>query len=193
MQPKHKWIYHLNKLGCGVLYGLILLLGLAWTIASADHSGASTAGEIPAPQKGFLAPELSLQTLDGQEVTLASLRGRVVLVNFWASWCPPCRAEMPAMQRIHEAYESQGLTVLAVNSTIQDSQTEAARFAAQNGLTFPIPLDMDGQTARRYAVRSLPTSFFIGRDGLIREVIIGGPMAEALLRTRVENLLKEKP
>jgi thiol-disulfide isomerase/thioredoxin len=175
------------------LYSLILLLGLAWTVASADRSGASTAGKIPAPQKGFLAPELSLQTLDGQEVTLASLRGRVVLVNFWASWCPPCRAEMPAMQRVHEEYENQGLTVLAVNATIQDSQTEAARFAALNGLTFPIPLDMDGQAARRYAVRSLPTSFFIGRDGIIREVIIGGPMAEALLRTRVEKLLKEKP
>jgi cytochrome c biogenesis protein CcmG/thiol:disulfide interchange protein DsbE len=116
-----------------------------------------------------------------------------VLVNIWASWCPPCRAEMPAIERTYQDWRDQGFVVLAVNSTAQDKLADAQTFVTQNSLTFPIPLDESGQVTRLYRVSSLPTSFFIGKDGLIREVVIGGPMAEALLRSRVEQLLKETP
>lgn len=175
-----------------ILYIGVLLLGLAWIAVSAKN-GQPTDRTIAAPQKGFSAPDFSLQTLNGATARLSDLRGQVVLLNFWASWCPPCKAEMPAMQRIYAEYGSQGLIVLAVNSTVQDNAQAAANFAAQNNLTFPILLDSSGQATRLYAIHSLPTTFFIGRDGLIREVVIGGPMSEALLRTRIENLLKERP
>jgi peroxiredoxin len=173
-------------------YGIFLLLGLVWIWASSAPNGV-TGGTIPAPQAGFLAPDFTLQTLDGQTITLSDLRGQVVLVNLWASWCPPCRAEMPAIERTYQDFRAQGFTVLAVNSTVQDKLADAQAFVTQNGLTFPIPLDESGDVTRQYRVSSLPTSFFIGRDGLIREVVIGGPMAEALLRSRVEQLLKETP
>lgn len=174
-----------------LLYGLVLLAGLMWIWLSAAPQGAATGGGIPAPQAGFISPDFTLTTLDGETVTLSGLRGRVVLLNIWASWCPPCRAEMPAMQRVWEEYQARGLVVLAVNSTIQDTPADAQTFVSENGLTFPVLLDTGGEVTRLYRVSSLPTSFFIGADGTIREVVIGGPMAEALLRSRVEQLLKE--
>jgi cytochrome c biogenesis protein CcmG/thiol:disulfide interchange protein DsbE len=172
-------------------YGLILILGLSWIWLSASPANATTSGKIPAPQAGFLAPNFTAQTLDGQTVTLADLRGKVILVNFWASWCPPCRAEMPAIEATYQTYQAQKFVVLAVNSTAQDSLAEARYFINKNRLSFPILLDESGEITRLYRVQSLPTSFFIDGEGMIREVVVGGPMAEVLLTSRVEKLLKE--
>jgi peroxiredoxin len=176
-----------------IFYIAVLLAGLGWIWLSAAPANATTAGKIPAPQAGFLAPDFSLTTLDGQTLTLSDLRGQVVLVNIWATWCPPCRAEMPAIEATYRAYKDQGFVVLAVNSTSQDQQANIQPFMDEYGLTFPVPLDLDGTTTRAYRISSLPSSFFIGRDGVIRDVVIGGPMAEALLRSRIQKLLEEKP
>jgi cytochrome c biogenesis protein CcmG, thiol:disulfide interchange protein DsbE len=100
---------------------------------------------------------------------------------------------MPAIEHTYRDYKDQGLVVLAINSTVQDQLTDAQAFVTANGLTFPILLDTSGEVTRLYKVSALPTSFFIDRDGLIHEVVIGGPMAEALLRSRVEQLLQEQP
>ena len=172
-----------------IIYSLILLLGLAWIFVSADRSETSTAGQIPAPQQGFLAPDFELKTLTGESVKLSDLRGQAVLVNLWATWCPPCRAEMQSIETVYNEYKDQGFVVLAVNMTYQDTQTDIMPFVDQEGLTFPILLDETGAMANAYQLQSLPSSYFIGRDGIIREVVIGGPMAEALLRTRVEDIL----
>ncbi len=112
-------------------------------------------------------------------------------MNFWATWCPPCRAEMPAMQRVFRDYEDRGLIVLAVNSINQNSLNAVGEFIEQYGLTFPILLDDQGVVANEYQIRSLPTTFFIDSKGVIREIVIGGPMSEALLRSRIENMLGE--
>ena len=168
----------------------ILALGLVWIFLSADSSGASTNGLIPAPQKGFLAPNFTLETLDGETVTLSDLRGQAVVVNLWATWCPPCRAEMPALQKVYVEYKERGLVILAVNSTVQDERQAIPAFIAEYGLTFPVLLDVNNEAGRLYQLRSLPSTFFIRRDGIIHEVVIGGPMAEALLRTRIEEILK---
>lgn len=173
-----------------IIYSIILLLGFAWIFVSADRSGTSTAGQIPAPQAGFLAPDFELKTPDGETIRLSDLRGQAVLVNLWATWCPPCRAEMPAIEKIYNEYKEAGLVVLAVNMTYQDDPFEVVPFVDDHGLTFPILLDETGDVGSAYQLRSLPSSFFIDRDGLINEVIVGGPMAEALLRTRVEEILK---
>ena len=172
------------------LYITILVAALAWIFLSADRAGTSTAGEIPAPREGFLAPDFSLQTPEGETVTLSELRGQAVLVNLWATWCPPCRAEMPAIQKLYEEYKDQGFMVLAVNMTYQDNPQAVLPFTQENNLTFPILLEETGEMARKYELRSLPSTFFVNRNGTIQEVVIGGPMSEALLRTRLESILE---
>jgi cytochrome c biogenesis protein CcmG, thiol:disulfide interchange protein DsbE len=173
-----------------MIYLMILILGFAWIFVSADKSGASTSGKIPAPQKGFLAPDFELKTPKGETVKLSDLRGQAVLVNLWASWCPPCRAEMETIEKIYHEYQDQGFTVLAVNMTYQDEPLKVMPFVNEHGLTFPILLDETGEMANAYQLRSLPSSFFIDREGLINEVVVGGPMSEALLQTRIEEILK---
>ena len=173
-----------------VIHSIVLLLGFAWMIASADRSGESTSGKIPAPQQGFLAPDFELKTPTGETVELSELRGQAVLVNLWATWCPPCRAEMQTIEKVYNEYKGDGFTVLAVNMTYQDDPFNVMPFVHEQGLTFPILLDETGALAKAYQLRSLPSSYFVGRDGIINEVVIGGPMAEALLRTRVEEILR---
>jgi cytochrome c biogenesis protein CcmG, thiol:disulfide interchange protein DsbE len=172
------------------LFG-ILLLGLAWIDISRLAPGSTTSGLVPAPQANFFAPDFTLQTLDGQTVKLSDLRGKAVLINFWASWCPPCKAEMPAIQHIYDDYRNQGLVVLAVNATNQDTFANAQAFLTENNLTFPVPLDVNGEITRLYKINSFPTTFFIAPNGIIREVVIGGPMTEAALRLRVDKLLEK--
>jgi peroxiredoxin len=169
---------------------ILLALGLAWIFVSADRSGASTSGKIPAPQQGFLAPDFELNTPTGETVKLADLRGKAVLVNLWATWCPPCREEMQTIEKIYQEYKEQGFTVLAVNMTYQDDPLAVMPFVNEQKLTFPILLDKTGHAANAYQLRSLPSSYFIRPDGLINEVVIGGPMSEALLRTRIEDILR---
>ena len=170
-------------------YVTILIVALTWVFVSADKTGASTAGKIPAPREGFLAPDFTLQTVEGQTITLSELRGQAVLVNLWATWCPPCKAEMPAIQKMYEEYKDRGFVVLALDMTYQDSPSAVSPFIQEYGLTFPVLLDETGNVAEKYELRSLPSSFFIDRNGIIKEVVIGGPMAEALLHTRIESIL----
>lgn len=170
----------------------VLALGIVWTFAWRAPT-ATTAGNAPppSPREGFSAPDFSLELLDGGLVTLSDLRGKVVLVNFWATWCPPCRAEMPAIEKVYRTFKPLGLEVLAVNLTDQDSEAAVAAFAQELGLTFPIPLDRRGEVSTRYILRGLPSTFFIDRQGVIRSVVVGGPMSEALIQSKVEELLKE--
>lgn len=173
-----------------IIYLVILIAGFAWILASADRSGASTSGKIPAPQQGFLAPDFELNTPEGETVRLSDLRGQAVLVNLWATWCPPCRAEMQSIEKVYQEYRDEGFNVLAVNMTQQDDPSAIMPFVDEQGLTFPILLDETGKVAKAYQMQSLPSSYFIRRDGIINEVVIGGPMSEALLRTRIEEILK---
>lgn len=169
----------------------ILTVGAAWTALSAAPARATTDGRIPSPREGFLAPDFELVTLSGDRIRLEDQRGSVVVVNFWASWCPPCRAEMPDLREVYEANQGRGLEILAVNVAYQDNRQDAERFVREFGLPFPILLDTSGEVANRYLMRALPTTFFIDRQGVIREVIIGGPMSTTTLQTTVENLLEE--
>jgi cytochrome c biogenesis protein CcmG/thiol:disulfide interchange protein DsbE len=100
---------------------------------------------------------------------------------------------MPAIQKVYDEYKDQGFVVLAINSTHQDNLGDAITFARIRQLTFPILIDNDGSVSNLYKIRSLPTTFFIGPQGMIQDVVIGGPMAEALLRIRVEQLLRATP
>jgi thiol-disulfide isomerase/thioredoxin len=168
-----------------------LALGFGWAWLSRAPAAATTGGAPPpSPREGFSAPDFALDGLGGQQVRLADLRGQVVVVNLWASWCLPCRAEMPALERAYQAYRDAGLVVLAVNATDQDDERLAAEFAGELGLTFPILLDRAGEASARYRLQALPSTYFIDRQGIIRSVVIGGPMSEALIRSKVEDLLE---
>ncbi|MDD2921296.1 MAG: TlpA disulfide reductase family protein [Anaerolineales bacterium] len=171
-----------------VLYVFILTLGAAWIAYAANFTSAS--GNTSAPQTGFTAPDFMLQSIDGKTYALSEFKGSAVLVNLWATWCPPCRAEMPAIEKMYREYQDQGFVVLAVNMTYQDDSAAVLPFAQEYNLTFPILLDEKSVVGSAYQLRSLPTSYFINRAGVISEVVVGGPMAEALLRTRIEQILK---
>ncbi len=171
----------------------VLILGGIWIGVSQVPASATTSGAIPSPREGFAAPDFTLETLEGDLVTLSDLRGKAVVVNLWASWCTPCRAEMPALPAAYEADHARGLEILAVNMTYQDREQDAQTFVQDFGLTFTIPLDRDGTVARQYLLRALPSTFFVGPDGVIRKVVIGGPMSEATIRSTVSELLEEIP
>ena len=170
-----------------------LLLGSLWIWASVVPDAATTGGLVPSPREGFPAPDFTLDTLDGSQMTLSDFRGKVVMVNLWASWCPLCRAEMPAIEQIYQENKDQGFEVLAVNTTYQDSESAAAQFVQEFGLTFPILLDRNGTVSKRYQLQALPTTYFIDRQGIIRTVAPGGPMSETLIESKISDLLAEEP
>lgn len=173
-----------------LLYILLLAAGLAWIFSSTDRTGASTAGRIPAPQKGFLAPDFTLATPSGTRYTLSELRGKPVLINFWATWCPPCQEEMPAIEKFYEQDKDQGLVVLGVDSTAQELYPLGiVPFVTQDHLTFPILLDETGDVNSKYQVQVFPSSFFVDRSGIIQQVE-DQKLTEALLQIDLQEILK---
>jgi cytochrome c biogenesis protein CcmG/thiol:disulfide interchange protein DsbE len=169
------------------------LIGGGWIAASAAPDSGMTGGLIPAPREGFLAPSFELADPSGQTFRLVDLRGQVVVVNFWASWCPPCKAEMPDLAAAYQSHREEGLVILGVNTTYQDDAQTAIEFAKAQGVTFPILLDQRGEVARQYLVSALPTTYFIDRQGIIRKVVVGGPMSETTLTSTVRDLLQAVP
>ncbi len=170
-------------------FTLVLLSGSGWIwFSTVENPEALTA----APFTGFLAPDFTLETLDGESVTLSDLRGQVVVLNLWASWCGPCRAEMPAMDEVYDGGSDPAFEILAVNMTYQDEAAAAAEFANELGLTFPILLDQTGTVGPIYRLEALPTTFFIDREGVIRDIVPGGPMNQSLIRSKIQALLDEE-
>lgn len=154
---------------------------------------ATTYGALPtSPREGFPAPDFTLDQLGGGQVTLSQLRGNVVMINLWASWCAPCRIEMPAIEKVYRTYKGQGFVVLGLNTTYQDSEIEAAAFVKQLDLTFPILLDRSGATSNRYQLRALPSTYFVDRTGTIRAAVFGS-MNDALIESKVQELIKKAP
>jgi cytochrome c biogenesis protein CcmG/thiol:disulfide interchange protein DsbE len=174
-----------------VLLVAVVVWGVGWIVASRDFEAGVAAGSTPAPQIGFAAPNFSLDSLEGGAIKLSELRGKVVLVNLWASWCGPCRAEMPAIDHVYQQYHAKGLDVVAINTTFQDSEADARSFVAQLGVTFPVAFDRDGAVSKRYYLQAMPSTFFVKRDGTIGDMLFGGPMTEALIISKIDRLLDE--
>jgi cytochrome c biogenesis protein CcmG/thiol:disulfide interchange protein DsbE len=162
------------------MVALLLATGVTWIILSKvpGEVVAARADRPPLPRPGFPAPDFTLETLDGRAVTLSDLRGQVLLINFWASWCPPCREEMPAIQQVYERYRG------------QDSQVTA--FSDRLELTFPVLMDRDGSVFDRYRVMALPSTFFVDRAGVIQELAVGGPLSRAFIESQVVPLLAQE-
>lgn len=124
-------------------------------------------------QVGQSAPDFTLRTLDGSETTLSDFRDQAVLINFWATWCEPCRIEMPEIVRAYETHSDAGFTVLAVNLTDQDAFEDIQAFVEEFDMTFPVLLDSNGEVSRLYGLLGLPMSIFIDREGKIARIYIG--------------------
>lgn len=172
----------------------VFALSISWTFFSrAPLASTSGGAPPPSPRESFSAPDFTLDLLGGGQVTLSDLRGEVVVINFWASWCPPCREEMPAIEKVYQEYKDRGLVVLAVNTTYQDREADAAAFVQNFALTFPIPLDRTGAVSNRYQLRGLPSTYFVDRRGVIRSVVVGGPMSETMILSKIQDLIEEAP
>ena len=170
---------------------LLLSLSALVIVGTTLWAPATTGGRPAIARQGFPAPEIQLTDFSGDSVSLSQLGGKVVVVNFWASWCPPCQKEMPAFETTYRTFQDQQVMILGINATSQDTLAAAASFAQQHGLTFPILLDQDGIAAHTYLVDALPATFFIDQQGIIRKVVYGGPLSEALLQTEIDQLRGE--
>lgn len=146
-----------------MLWVVLALMGVAVVVMIASLSTQTGMGATP---------EFTATTLSGDTIQLSSYRGQVVMLNFWATWCPPCRAEMPGMETAYQQYRDQGFMVLAVNNG--EAVQQISPFASTLGLSFPLVLDTDRRLQTAFAITGYPTSVFIGRDGKIFASHTGG-------------------
>jgi peroxiredoxin len=159
--------------------------------ASTGDSQAITLTAVatgPAPKVDKPAPDFQVQTLDGQTHRLSEFRGRPVWINFWASWCPPCRAENPDIQEVYAANQADGLVVLAI--AIGEDDGDVRAYAERTNLTYDIGLDGGTDIAAAYRIVGIPTHFFIDRDGIIREWRIGS-MNKSTMEKKVAAIMGE--
>jgi len=163
----------------------------AWVVADADDEPVGTAsGEpLPAadvPRAGEPAPDFDLRTLAGGRLELASLRGRPVVVNFWASYCHPCRKEFPLLRTALREHRDDRLAIVGVDS--QDIASDARAFAREQHATWPMPIDEQGDVTRAYGVRGLPFTFFVDGEGTIRARVIG-ELSEQELTSHLRKII----
>ena len=155
---------------CVVSLPLLFLLVIAWPVcAGTDPLRALM---LQAPGESVEAPTFSLPDLTGRKIQLKDYRGRLVFLNFFATWCGPCREEMPGMERLFRAYQDKGLAVLAID--MQESAKTVRPFIQELKLSFSSLLDTKGSVSHEYGIRALPVSFLVGRDGNILWRAMGG-------------------
>ena len=168
---------------------LLPLLLLATPSARAEEPAKEL--ELARPGRIQAAKPFEVPTPEGGKLTLADFRGRVVLLNFWATWCGPCKEEMPAMERLYQKHRGHGLVVVALSNDSEGSTQRVARFIKESGFTFPVGLDPRLKVASLYGVRVLPSSLVIDRKGSLTHIALGPrewdrPAADRLF----ESLLK---
>jgi cytochrome c biogenesis protein CcmG/thiol:disulfide interchange protein DsbE len=170
---------------------LVVLLALLALLAG----GLRRAGG--GPEIGQPAPDFTLQLYGGGELTLSDLRGKVVLINFWASWCDPCRDEAPALERMWREYKDRGVVFIGVDYV--DVESSARDYMAEFDITYPNGLDKGQRISRAYHIRGVPETFFIDKNGNIAPIMINGkpqdrkisPITEAELKSQLDHLLAQ--
>jgi peroxiredoxin len=175
------WIFIASFVGIG----MGLLVGVIWRTSGTESVQEGTDPKLslsPSPVIGSPAPDFLLQGVDGKEYSLSDMRGKIVLLNFWATWCSPCLVEMPTLQSINLDYEESDLSILAINN--DEAEAQVRTFGQELGLTFPLLLDPGGETQKLFHVRAYPTSIFVDTQGVIRNIHFG-----ILEETQIEQYL----
>jgi len=170
---------------------IILAIMLASALVSGVViTGCSSPSPAQSPQVGKLAPDFELSGLDGQAVSLSALRGKPVLISFWATWCEPCRFEMPFIQEVYEGWtgKTPSLVILAINLGENPSRVE--RFMEEYGLSFPVLLDANQDVTEKYNIRVIPATFFIDKDGIIQDIKFGAFLSKAEIEMRLSKIIQ---
>ncbi len=160
------------------LSGRVVLILLAVVLFGLLAVQACTPSSTSGVRLGNLAPDFTLLDLEGNQVSLSDFRGETVFINFWATWCPPCRAEMPEIEAVYQEYKDKGVVVIGVD--ILEPEDVVRQFVEQGGYSWIFVLDTSGEVAANYEIAAIPTSFFIDREGIIQAVNIGAMTKRAM-------------
>lgn len=165
-----------------------MLLG----VATALTLSISSCNKDPGPQVGMPAPDFALPDLEGNVHRLGDFRGQVVVLNFWATWCPPCIDEMPSLEKLHQAFAERGVAVLAVS--VDERFSDVPKFVGKLGLTFSILYDEGKKTSRKYQTFKYPETYILDREGRLKSKVVGPRdwAAPSVIRDMVD-LLKDEP
>mgnify|MGYP001611624668 FL=1 len=187
-EERNRWRFLVVPAVVIVLVGALVVLlqsGQDDTVGATTQITFGGKATGTAPKVGAAAPDFTLPSLGGKAVSLNSYKGKVVLLNFFATWCPPCRAEMPDLESSYKELKDKGLEIIAVD--LQEDQNTVSGYVKSLGLSFTILLDRGADVFGQYHVTGLPTSYFIDRDGVIREVSIGA-LNKKLIMQKLEKL-----
>ncbi len=168
--------------------GLILIGIVAWLILPRDAQSAGDEVSAVPVEVNYPAPELALNDLQGKQASLADYRGQVVLVNNWATWCPPCKAEMPTLEAYYQAHQGQNFILIGIEAG--EPVTDVAQFVQSYQLTFPIWLDPDGKATDAFQNNALPSSYVMDETGAVR-LLWNGAISRQMLEKYLTPLLEE--
>ena len=170
----------------------VMVVVLAGLLLLARFKGRIPAGRLRTPaaaSKGLTAPDFVLTDLQGHNLKLSDLRGKAVVLNFWATWCPPCKEEIPWFVELQKRYGSQGLQVIGVSMDDDGDQKDVAKFAAANSINYPVLLGKDNVANQYGGIEYLPTTFYIGRDGVVVDRVFGQPDSRDEIEKNIKRVL----
>ena len=162
-----------------------MILATTLLTVGCQSKPATTSGSVEGIEKGDVAPDFQLYNLGGEPIALSDFQDKPVLINFWATTCPPCRAEMPYIQQLYEGWTEEQLGLLCIN--IGEASTTIDKFMQDQSLSFPVLLDTQQTVSRQYNIRYIPTTFFIDKDGIIQEVKVGSFQS----KKEIENIINK--
>ncbi len=182
-------LWRSKKMVAVAIVSLLLFAGLVAVLVVGALSRESATGGSGATLPGREAPAFTLESFDGGAVSLSDFEGQPVIINFWASWCVPCRQEAPALEAVWQRFRDDGLVVIGINQPRSDPEEQARAFLAEFGVTYPNVFDTQGFSGIDYGVSGIPVTFFVDREGIVERRFVG-TLTEGSLMVWAEELVR---